>query len=239
MAEWELFGSYARPSTPTEFKNPMNGDGYVSLTWKALNGVKGYNLYQNGVKVNQSPILGTSYTVRGLTNNQPYSFGLSAVNDAGESDLSPELQAIPYAQSAVPVMTSNTSASIQITASLAEPGHDGYLAFDQNEGTYWQASKSYSEYIQVKFPTLTKVGGLALKPVSASSTPKTMTLYGITAENKQVQIAQFLKMTDWQAGQYRFLFFNNNTAYLGYRIYFDYSNGDNYKISEIHLIGTN
>ncbi len=51
--------------------------------------LKGYNLYQDGVKVNEAPITENSYAVEGLEYNMNgYDFQVSAVYDAGESALS-------------------------------------------------------------------------------------------------------------------------------------------------------
>ena len=65
------------------------GDAAV-FTWTAnARTLKGYNLYQDGVKINEAPINATEYAVEGLEYNMDgYDFQVSAVYDAGESELS-------------------------------------------------------------------------------------------------------------------------------------------------------
>jgi len=64
------------------------GDAAV-FTWDANRTLMGYNLYQDGVKVNNTPITGTSYAVEDLEYNiTGYNFQIAAVYTAGESALS-------------------------------------------------------------------------------------------------------------------------------------------------------
>ena len=65
------------------------GDAAV-FTWAAnTRTLKGYNLYKDGVKINEAPINATEYAVEGLEYNMDgYDFQVSAVYDAGESELS-------------------------------------------------------------------------------------------------------------------------------------------------------
>ncbi|MER6260960.1 glycoside hydrolase family 18 protein [Streptomyces sp900105245] len=55
----------------------------VSLTWSAVSGATGYNVYRNGTKV--TAVTGTSATVTGLAASTSYSFQVTATNAAGES----------------------------------------------------------------------------------------------------------------------------------------------------------
>ncbi|MDQ1067932.1 chitinase [Streptomyces canus] len=55
----------------------------VSLSWNAVSGATGYNVYRNGTKV--TAVTGTSATVTGLAASTSYSFQVTAVNSAGES----------------------------------------------------------------------------------------------------------------------------------------------------------
>ena len=63
------------------------GDAAV-FTWTANRSIKGYNLYQDGVKVNAAPITGLTYSVEDLAYNMTpgYAFQLTAVYDEGESE---------------------------------------------------------------------------------------------------------------------------------------------------------
>lgn len=60
----------------------------VPLSWKAVNGATGYNVYRNGVKLTAAPVTTTSYTATGLTAGTTYSFAVSAVGAEGESAIS-------------------------------------------------------------------------------------------------------------------------------------------------------
>ncbi|ANS67618.1 chitinase A [Streptomyces lincolnensis] len=55
----------------------------VSLTWSAVSGATGYNVYRDGTKV--TAVTGTSATVTGLAASTSYSFQITATNTAGES----------------------------------------------------------------------------------------------------------------------------------------------------------
>ena len=64
------------------------GDAAV-FSWDANRTFKGYNLYMDGEKVNTSLITATEYSVEGLEYNMGgYEFAVTAVYDAGESELS-------------------------------------------------------------------------------------------------------------------------------------------------------
>jgi len=57
------------------------------FTWDANHSIKGYNIYQDGVKLNENLITTTTYTVEGLEYNMTngYTFNVTAVYDEGES----------------------------------------------------------------------------------------------------------------------------------------------------------
>ncbi|NEE29472.1 chitinase, partial [Streptomyces sp. SID7982] len=55
----------------------------VALSWNAVSGASGYNVYRGGTKV--ATATGPSATVTGLTPSTAYSFQVSATNAAGES----------------------------------------------------------------------------------------------------------------------------------------------------------
>lgn len=85
--------AFATPIDPVEgFEvaeaNLYPGDAAV-FTWNANRSFQGYNLYQDGVKVNDEVITENTYSVEGLEYNMTgYEFAVTAVYDAGESDYS-------------------------------------------------------------------------------------------------------------------------------------------------------
>jgi Glycine-rich domain/Putative Ig domain/Rhamnogalacturonan I lyases beta-sheet domain len=58
----------------------------VALGWNAVNGAVGYNVYRNGVKLNSSPISGTSFTDTTAQPGTGYTYAVTAVaSDNSES----------------------------------------------------------------------------------------------------------------------------------------------------------
>ncbi|MFE4666426.1 chitinase [Streptomyces sp. NPDC056716] len=71
------------PAVPTGLRAGTITSSSVALSWTAVTGATSYAVYRDGVRV-QTPT-GTSATISGLTPSTPYSFQVTAVNDAGES----------------------------------------------------------------------------------------------------------------------------------------------------------
>ncbi|MFC4328235.1 chitinase [Streptomyces andamanensis] len=71
------------PSTPAGLAAGNATSSSVDLSWSAVSGATGYNVYRDGTKV--SAVTGTSTTVSGLSASTAYSFQVSATNAAGES----------------------------------------------------------------------------------------------------------------------------------------------------------
>jgi glycosidase len=79
------------------------GNAEVSLAWDAAPGAVGYNLYRSPlsaggyVKVNGSPLAGTSFTDTGLRNAQKLFYVVTALDESGnESAYSNEVSAMPH-----------------------------------------------------------------------------------------------------------------------------------------------
>ena len=60
----------------------------IGLTWSAVGGATGYNVYRNGAKMTATPVAATSYSSTGLAANTTYTFQASSVGSGGESALS-------------------------------------------------------------------------------------------------------------------------------------------------------
>jgi glycosidase len=91
------------PDAPTGLQVTSEGNGEVGLSWDAVPGAAGYNLYRSPVsgggyvKVNGSLLSGTTYTDTGLQNALTYYYVVRAVDAAGnESENSNEVSALPH-----------------------------------------------------------------------------------------------------------------------------------------------
>ncbi|MEV6807217.1 glycoside hydrolase family 18 protein [Streptomyces sp. NPDC051132] len=71
------------PAAPAGLSIAGTTSSSVSLSWSAVSGATGYNVYRDGSKV--TAVTGTSATVSGLTASTAYSFQVTATNAAGES----------------------------------------------------------------------------------------------------------------------------------------------------------
>lgn len=60
----------------------------VPLSWNAVSGATGYNVYRNSTKITVNAVTSTSYTATSLTSSTTYYFAVSALNASGESALS-------------------------------------------------------------------------------------------------------------------------------------------------------
>jgi chitinase len=71
------------PSTPAGLSTGAVTSSSVALSWSPVSGATGYNLYQNGAKVQS--VTGASATATGLSASTSYQFQVTATNAAGES----------------------------------------------------------------------------------------------------------------------------------------------------------
>ncbi|MFI1398385.1 chitinase [Streptomyces sp. NPDC020681] len=71
------------PATPAGLAAGSVTSSSVSLSWNPVTGATGYNLYQNGAKVQS--VSGASATATGLSASTSYQFQVTATNAAGES----------------------------------------------------------------------------------------------------------------------------------------------------------
>ncbi|CAK0772210.1 hypothetical protein CCP3SC5AM1_780003 [Gammaproteobacteria bacterium] len=88
-----------RPNAPVLAK-PVAGNAQVTLKWSTVAGATSYTVYQRltAEEESRTPVTsttGTSVTITGLTNNTKYFFKVAAVNSAGSSALSNEVNATP------------------------------------------------------------------------------------------------------------------------------------------------
>ncbi|MFC9031890.1 chitinase [Streptomyces arboris] len=79
------------PAVPAGLRTTAITSSSVALSWNAVSGATGYNVYRGGTKV--ASATGPSATVTGLTASTAYSFQVTATNAAGESAKSAALTA--------------------------------------------------------------------------------------------------------------------------------------------------
>ena len=110
-----------KPSAPT-IASLTASDGAVTITWNPVSLADSFNLYfQMGSTVDKSSAkysnVTSPKTVSGLTNGVQYAFALSAINSAGESDLSPMDSAVPTPELVAPILSAITPANGSVTLS--------------------------------------------------------------------------------------------------------------------------
>ncbi|MFJ9099796.1 chitinase [Streptomyces sp. NPDC102405] len=135
------------PAAPAGLAVSGTSSSSVSLSWNAVSGATGYNVYRNGTKI--TAVTGASATVTGLAASTSYSFQVTAVNSAGESVKSG-------------AVTGTTTAS-QGNGGGALPKHavTGYWQNFNNGATVQKLSAVQSQYdiIAVAFADATTTPG--------------------------------------------------------------------------------
>jgi kumamolisin len=123
------------PTAPTGVAAAASGSTQVTLSWTAVSGATGYNVYKSTgpgqealpAALSVSGGSSTGGTVTGLTTNQTYYFVVQAVNAVGHSGNSAEVHAAVGSVPAAPTGVTATPGSGQVTLSwTAVSGATGY-----------------------------------------------------------------------------------------------------------------
>ncbi|MGO4337449.1 hypothetical protein AB4037_21280 [Labrys sp. KB_33_2] len=128
---------------------------------------------------------------------------------------------------AVPVMTSNTAPSGVCAASDSYSTYLPWLAFDDDDGSFWD-NKNKAGWLSYTFPSAKIIVGYGVKASNFVSldvpsgqgylcAPKSWTFEGYDGTNWVVLDSQFAQ-TGWSNSETRTFQFKNTTVYLGYRI---------------------
>lgn len=110
---------------------PVSGDGYVSLTWSAVDGSTGYNVYaRTSSDTYSTPAVTVAEAVYGcdvtdLTNGTTYYFVVRAAKTVGESNNSNEVSAIPKTVPGAPANIKATAGNRQASVSFTAPYDNG------------------------------------------------------------------------------------------------------------------
>jgi fibronectin type 3 domain-containing protein len=140
------------PSVPTGLV-AIAGNGQVSLSWSASSGATGYHLKRatasGGPYTQIAAPTTTSFTDSGLTNGTKYFYVVSALNSAGESANSTEVNAAPVAPVTVPAAPTGLAAAagnaqINLTWSTTTGATSYHLK---------RATVSGGPYTQIAVPT--------------------------------------------------------------------------------------
>ncbi|WP_346011819.1 glycosyl hydrolase family 18 protein [Streptomyces sp. SID3343] len=134
------------PGTPTGLAAGAPTSSSVPLSWNAVPGATGYNVYRDGVFAQS--VAGTSATVSGLTASTAYSFQVSATNSAGESPKSATVTATTTGGGTqIPGTPTGLAAGAPTSSSVplswnAVPGATGYNVY--RNGVFAQAATGTS-----------------------------------------------------------------------------------------------
>ena len=118
------------PGAPV-IESAVAGDGHVNITWSAVNGSTGYEVYTSTVSNSYSVPVTTvagfvyDYDVTGLTNGTTYYFAVKATNAGGDSPYSAEISATPKTIPGAPINVMAVAGNAQATVSFTAPLDNG------------------------------------------------------------------------------------------------------------------
>ncbi len=84
----KVASGYVALAAPTGLAVTGSTNSSVSLSWNAVSGAAGYNVYRDGVKANAGTITGTTYTDSGLASGTSYGYTVKAVTSSGAAGAS-------------------------------------------------------------------------------------------------------------------------------------------------------
>lgn len=132
-------GTPAVLSPPTGVAASGATSNGMTLTWNAVAGSYGYNVYRGGSKVNSSVILGLAYNDAGLAVSTQYSWTIKTLNSAGlEGAASATVTATTSPAAVSPVVAPASLAASSPTASaitLTWPAVSGAIGYNVYRGT--------------------------------------------------------------------------------------------------------
>lgn len=157
--------------------------------------------------------------------NVQHSISWDTLNNAGIAAGS-GLQILKYSD-LVPIMTAPTSNNITVTASSkAADANDGWKAFDSTDSSAWAtATGTTTGWIEVDFGAPVVVNKYSIKNANIARLPKNWTFQGWNGTQWIILDTQS-NINNWNTdGKLEFAF-NNNEAFLKYKIDVTANNGD-------------
>jgi poly(3-hydroxybutyrate) depolymerase len=123
-------------SAPTGLSEVGTTANSVSLSWNAVSGASGYNVYRNTIKVNPSPVAATSYTDTGLAASTTYSYGVTELYSGGESPKSTPVSATTKPAFTCTTTTASNYAHVTAGRATQSGGYAWAKGSNQNMGLY-------------------------------------------------------------------------------------------------------
>ncbi|EFM10798.1 coagulation factor 5/8 type domain protein [Paenibacillus curdlanolyticus YK9] len=244
IGEIQMSESQARPSynSPLNLIAKQNGQN-ASLSWATAVNATGYNVYLNGVKVNNTPISGNSSNFTGLINGVTYTLGVSAVFPNLESAVTviKHTQTGP-SQSIVPKMQSNTSPEGLVEySSIVNSYTNGYYAFDQVDNDYgWAPNGTSNQWLSYQPTTPKTITKYTIRTINHTDgpkrAPKDWILEGFNGTT-WVTLDTRNGVSDWVQNETKLFTISTPSSYSKYRLYVLSNNGNLYlHVGELELI---
>jgi hypothetical protein len=134
---------------------------------------------------------------------------------------------------ATPAMTSNATPSGFVYASSIAVGAEGWRAFDQNTGTFWQGTVNNTGTLTYEFPTARNIKRYAIRGPSVASSPRQWTLEG---SNNNISFTILDTVTaSFGAGVYTSGILANTSSFVFYRINITLAGGNPPAILDLEL----
>ena len=106
----------------------------IALSWNAVGGASGYNVYRNGSKLSATPVSATTFTATGLAAGTTYQFQVAALNGAAESALSAAVAGTTKSAFTCSATTSSNYAHVQAGRAYNSGGYALATGSNQNMG---------------------------------------------------------------------------------------------------------
>ena len=126
-----LVGPAPAIQPPTGLTVASSTASSFALTWNAVSGASGYNVYRNQAKVTPAALTSTGYTDVGLAASTSYSYQVSALNGSSESALSAAVSGTT--KSAFTCSSTNASNYAHVQAGRAHDSGGYALANGSNQ----------------------------------------------------------------------------------------------------------